>query len=132
MKRQLRRLAVTYPAAVMLIGAAGFAARDLTSLHLGRQPDGSFLVSSGQRVEPGAIAFDRRPIDLARSPSGDVVAVLNQNSVFLANAQGAIAGSEAPLGTGAGFRGCIWSPDGTRLFVSTAAGYVQEFKRRGH
>jgi len=132
MRQRAQHPPVVWLASLLLLGAAGFAARDLTAVRMGKQPDGSFLVSSGQRVEPGSIAFDRRPIDLALSPSGDVVAVLNQNSVFLANAQGVIAGSEAPLGTGAGFRGCLWSPEGARLFVSTAAGYVQEFKRSGN
>ena len=37
----------------------------LTPVRMGRQPDGSFLVSSGQRIEGGSIAFNGRPIDLA-------------------------------------------------------------------
>ena len=35
---------------------------------MGRQPDGSFLVSTGQRIEAGSIAFTGRPIDLALTP----------------------------------------------------------------
>jgi hypothetical protein len=50
----------------VVCGALAFAAGGLTSVRLGKQADGSFVVSSGQRVEPGAIAFDGRPIDLAR------------------------------------------------------------------
>ena len=61
---------------------------------MGRQPDGSFLVSTGQRIEAGSIAFTGRPIDLALHPTKDLFAVLNKNSVFLATAEGVIQGTE--------------------------------------
>src|SRR5690349_10750031 len=123
MKRALRAVAV----AGLLGGAVGAAGR-LPVVRMGKQPDGSFIVSSGQRVEPGAIAFDGRPIDLALHPTGEFIAVLNQRSVFLATRQGVIAGSAAELEDGAGYRGAVWSPDGTRLFVSVSNGFVQELK----
>ncbi len=44
----------------------------LTPVWMGRQPDGSFLVSTGQRIEAGSIAFTGRPIDLALHPREDV------------------------------------------------------------
>jgi len=114
-------------AALALVGGVSVAARQAMTPHLGPQPDGSFLVSSLQRVEPGSIAFDGRPIDLALHPSGAFVAVLNQSNVFLLSREGVIAGSAAPLEHGAGFRGALWAPDGKRLYVSVSEGYVQEF-----
>ena len=39
-------------------------------------------------------------------------------------------GSAASLGGDAGFRGLAWSPDGSRLFASTAMGHVQTFTLR--
>jgi hypothetical protein len=46
---------------------------------MGRQPDGSFLVSTGQRIEAGSIAFTGRPIDLALHPTKDLFAILNED-----------------------------------------------------
>jgi DNA-binding beta-propeller fold protein YncE len=99
---------------------------------MGRQRDGSFLVSSGQRIEGGSIAFEGRPIDLAVHPVEDVFAVLNKSAVFLADRAGLRARTQVPLSSlsgkvSAGFRGLVWSPDGTRLFASTDRGHVQTF-----
>ncbi|HLV79268.1 MAG TPA: bifunctional YncE family protein/alkaline phosphatase family protein [Chthonomonadaceae bacterium] len=105
--------------------AVGYAGTGHAVLQMGRQPDGSYIVSTGQRIEPNAIAFSYRPIDLALHPSGDFFAVLNQQNVFLATRDGVIAGSTVPLAEGAGYRGAAWSPDGMRLFVSISAGYLQ-------
>ncbi len=115
-------------ASVGLLLAVGMAR--LATVRMGKQPDGSFLVSSGQRVEGGSIAFDGRPIDLAMHPSGRFYAVLNKSSVFLGSALDVRPRKAVALGpkTNAGFRGLAWSPDGTRLFASTDKGHVQEFR----
>ncbi len=125
-----RRLSALF---AVLLACAGltYADQRVAYIQLGRQPDGSFLVSTEQRIEPGAIAFNGRPIDMALHPSGAFLAVLNQRSVLLVAPDGVIAGSSVLLHTGAGFRGAVWSPDGRRLFVSTAAGYVQELELQG-
>ena len=66
---------------------------------MGRQPDGGFLVSSGQRIEGGSIAFDGRPIDLAIHPREEFFAVLNKHEVFLGRRQGRPRrGRSVPLG----------------------------------
>src|SRR5579883_3441443 len=113
---------------------AGSVSR-VVPIRMGRQADGSFLVSSGQRVEGGSIAFNGRPIDLAMHPREPLFAVLNKAEVFLVDPAGARVGHRAALftmegETGAGFRGLVWSPDGTRLFASTARGHVQGFTYR--
>ncbi|HLK56745.1 MAG TPA: bifunctional YncE family protein/alkaline phosphatase family protein [Chthonomonadaceae bacterium] len=113
------------------VGAAGVIAQKALPVRMGKQPDGAFVVSTGRRIEPGAIAFDGRPTDLALHPSGVFVAVLNQKNVFLANAQGVLPDSEAPLEHGAGYRGAVWTPDGKRLYVSVSEGYIQEFTLDG-
>jgi DNA-binding beta-propeller fold protein YncE len=101
----------------------------LMVVHLGKQPDGSFMVSSGQRVEGGSLAFGGRPIDLAVHPSGGFYAVLNKSAVFLGDATAVRPGTAVALGkdVNAGFRGLAWSPDGARLFASTDKGHVQTF-----
>ena len=60
-----RALALPGPAWYSRPCSAGMAR--LAPVRMGRQPDGSFLVSSGQRIEGGSIAFTGRPIDLARA-----------------------------------------------------------------
>ena len=98
---------------------------------MGRQPDGSFLVSTGQRIEGGSIAFSGRPIDLALHPTRDMFAVLNKSSVFLATTAGVMNGTEVGLGAGAGFRGLAWTPDGQWLLASTEQGHIQVFRLDG-
>ena len=118
-------------AAAALLGALalGLGAAGLGRVRVGRQPDGSFLVSTGQRVNGGAIAFDGRPIDLALHPTEDgLFAVLNKQSIFLATPEGLRDGKPYPLGCDAGFRGLAWSPDGARLYASTTRGDVQALR----
>ena len=80
------------PTTVLLAGVGlgalclvGFGATQLP--HLGKQADGSFLVSSGQRIGAGTIHFKGRPSDIALHPGGQIVAVLSHEEVFLANAK---------------------------------------------
>lgn len=100
-------------------------------MHVGKQPDGSFLVATGQRIESDTISFDGRPIDLAMHPSGKFFAVLKNGSVFLCTTTGIIPGSDVKTAAGPAYHGCIWSHDGSKLFVSLASGSVQEFKLDG-
>jgi DNA-binding beta-propeller fold protein YncE len=124
-------------AGVLSIVAICLGASRLATTWMGRQPDGSYIVATGQRIEPGALSFDGRPIDLALHPSGEFFAVLNQNNVLLLNREGLLekgAIALAPAGQekfGAGYRGAVWSPDGKRLYVSVAQGHVQEFDCEG-
>ena len=113
--------------AAMVVAGVGMASRAVR--WLGHQPDGSFLVATGQRVEGGSIAFTGRPSDLALHPTGAFFAVLNKSSVFLADEKGGRPETEIKLaGANAGFRGLAWTPDGSRLFASTDKGHVQEVR----
>jgi DNA-binding beta-propeller fold protein YncE len=103
----------------------------LAGVWMGKQPDGSFLVSTGQRVEGGSISFTGRPIDLSMHPTKDIFAILNKSSVLLATAQGVIKGTEVALGSDAGFRGLVWTPDGELLAASTDHGHIQLFRFSG-
>lgn len=113
-------------AAVLGIAAVGFTWQATQTRKLGKQSDGTFVVSSGQTIEPGTIAFEGRPVDIALHPNRRTLAVLGQNKVFLATESGVIAGTEVPLGAGAGSHGLVWTPEGTRLFASVSNGVVQE------
>src|SRR5712692_7314283 len=114
---------------LFVLGAIAIGAVGRLGTWMGKQPDGSYLVSSGQRIEGDGLAFPGRPLDLAIHPSGEVFAVLNQREVFLAKAGGLIKDSATPLplGAKAGYRGLAWSPDGKRLFASTDKIHVQCF-----
>ncbi|MBI1191321.1 MAG: hypothetical protein GC200_11655 [Tepidisphaera sp.] len=110
---------------------------------LGYQKDGSFLVSSGQRIEGDAIAFPGRPSDIALHPKDDMVAVLSKNEVFLCTPKGVLGQSRSDLmrtpdgeRISAGFHGILWTgshegtnwtPDGMRFIVSTDHGHLQEY-----
>jgi YVTN family beta-propeller protein len=117
--------------AVLALAATAAHLREL--LHLGRQPDGSFIVSTGQRIPAGTVAFTGRPIDLAPHPAGEFFAVLSKNEVFLATRSGVLhdSGVTFPKKTNAGFRGLAWSPDGRKLYASIDKGYVQRFRLDG-
>jgi DNA-binding beta-propeller fold protein YncE len=95
---------------------------------LGKQPDGSFVVSTGQRVVAGSIAFDGRPTDIALHPSEEVFAVLNQSNVFLATPMGIVPNSKMIIPGAAGFHGLLWSPHGKTLYASLDNGIVQSFR----
>lgn len=113
---------------VVLFAWSVRAARQAAHLRLGKQPDGSFLVSTQQRIEPGSYAFPGRPIDMALSPDGTLLAVLDHRRVLFVSSHGT---QPVDIRVGAGFRGVCWHPGGRKLFVSTASGYVQELVRFG-
>ena len=120
-------------AVVAILAAAIFtcAGDRRATTRVGRQPDGSYIVSTQQRVRAGSIPFNARPSDMAMHPTGTYVAVLNQASILLISPQGMLADSHTWLGSAAGFRGVAWSPDGNRLFASCASGYEQELRFNG-
>src|SRR5262249_4824018 len=124
-----RRWVVSLSLVILLLFSAGM--RQWQGIWMGRQPDESFLVSTGQRIQAGSIAFTGRPIDLALHPKQDLFAVLNKQSVFLATAAGVLPEAEVPLGSGAGFRGLVWTPDGHWLLASTERGHIQMFRLSG-
>ena len=95
---------------------------------VGRELDGSFLVSTGQRIEAGSIAFTGRPIDLALHPTKDLFAILNKDSVLLATANGVIKGTE--VASVREFRGLVWAPDGEWLAASTAFMVISPYNKR--
>lgn len=123
-KRLLSGIAVAAALGFWLTAKGGPRARPIT---MGKQPDGAYIVSTGQRIEPGAIRFRGRPSDLALHPSGRFFAVLNHHNVFLCGPRGLLPNAKQHLGAGAGFHGLTWTPDGRRLIASTDKGYLQIF-----
>ena len=113
---------------LLALGGLAFAGvGTLGVLHVGKQPDGSFVLSTGQRIAAPAIRFKGRPSDIAEHPNGGLFAVLNHTSVFLCRPDGVVEGSGVDLGAEAGFRGVVWTPDGQHLLASTASGWIALF-----
>jgi YVTN family beta-propeller protein len=111
----------------LCLGSVAVATALINQPRMGRQPDGAFVVSTGQRIEADAKTFVGRPSDLAVHPSGKFYAVMGRNRVFLGNAERVDESAGISLGSNAGFHGIIWSPDGSTLYASTQKGHVQEF-----
>jgi DNA-binding beta-propeller fold protein YncE len=125
--RLILALALGLPWFLALTGATGVA-----TVWMGKQPDGSYLVSSGQRIEGGSLSFRGRPVDLAMHPSGRYYAILNKNNILLGTTRSVHAAFPIPLfQTAAGYHGLAWSPDGKELYATAEAGHVQVFRYQG-
>ena len=105
---------------------------------MGHQANGHYIVSSGQEILPGTIAFSGRPSDFALNPEKEILAVQTEHDVFLVTRKGVQSRTlcQLPQDVGAGYRGLLWlndrtgtnwTPDGRRFIVSTDQGYLQEY-----
>jgi len=112
----------------LFLSTVALATALINQPRMGRQPDGGFVVSTGQRIEADAKAFSGRPSDLAVHPSGKFYAVMGRNRVFLGDAGQVYESAGISLGSNAGFHGLIWSADGKVLYASTEKGHVQTFQ----
>jgi DNA-binding beta-propeller fold protein YncE len=113
-------LALASVAGISAVGWFVFAPRKT----IGEQPDGSFLVTTNQRLTPiGRIQRiePARPKDLALSPDGSLVAVLATNSVVLFKANG---DPVANVKNNSGPLGIAWAPDGATIYAAQSDGNV--------
>jgi YVTN family beta-propeller protein len=118
-------------ALLVCIASASGVYRVAANYKMGKQADGGYIVSTGQKIQAPTIKFKGRPSDIALHPNGDLYAVLSHTEVFLGNKNGLISGSSIPLGAEAAFRGIVWTPDGKRLLAGTASGYIASFSWDG-
>ena len=74
---------------------------------IGQQPDGSILVPTNQLLRPAGfqLLFPGRPVDLALSPDGKWLAVLNKNSLDLIRVLDRTIMQTLPLKGGGSFNG---------------------------
>ncbi len=98
---------------------------------LGEQQDGSFLVSSGQRLKLLGTTVrteGTRPKDIALSPDGKTIALLTTRRLMITDLQGATLGqinlSAAPLGL-------AWDPSGARVYASHGNGKIGVYTWNG-
>ncbi|MEX0678770.1 MAG: bifunctional YncE family protein/alkaline phosphatase family protein [Pirellulales bacterium] len=129
----LRRLA----ALVWLLTATEYAvaqqagpavARPYDQSQVGDADPERIIVPTNQVLSPlgRQVAYDGRPVDLALSPDGRWLAVLDEDSVLVINPQTAQIVSRAPLKEGS-YAGLVFTPDGKRLLASSMRGVIGVF-----
>jgi DNA-binding beta-propeller fold protein YncE len=122
----MRRFSLVGVFTLMLLSLFVLAMRQNATTKMGKQLDGSFVVSSGRSILPGTIAFAGRPVDIAVHPiQTNMFAVTCEDRVFLANNAGALP-YELNLGDGVAHHGIVWNRSGSILYVSISGGHVQE------
>ena len=92
----------------------------LSTRTVGPQADGSILVPTNQLLRPEGfqILFPGRPVDLALSPDGNWLAVLNKNSLDLIRVSDRTIMQTLALNGGGSFNGLSFSADGDQIYVS--------------
>ena len=93
---------------------------------IGPQPDGSILVPTNQLLRPAGfqIQFQGRPVDLALSPNGKWLAVLNINSLELIRVKDRTIVQRLHIKSGGSYNGISFSNDGKKIYVSQARDYI--------
>ncbi|HLJ11270.1 MAG TPA: bifunctional YncE family protein/alkaline phosphatase family protein [Planctomycetaceae bacterium] len=106
-------------AAIILVSPIESAAR-AEAERVGPTADGRIIVPTNQVLSPAGrqVAFPGRPNDLALSPDGTVIAVLNRNEVLSIDVDSGKVIGKVPVGA-ASFKGILFTPDGKQVFVST-------------
>lgn len=94
--------------------------------YVGPQPDGSILVPTNQLLRPAGfqIHFQGRPVDLALSPNGNWLAVLNKNSLELIRVNDRTIVQRLPIERGGSYNGIAFSNDGKNIYVSQARDHI--------
>ncbi len=110
---------------VLVLALGGFVVT--SRVQLGQQADGSFLISTGQRIEllGKTVRLEgARSKDLALSPDHQRIAVLAHGRLLIAKLTGdelsETAIAAAPLGV-------AWSPDGKFVYCSLSSGKIGKF-----
>jgi YVTN family beta-propeller protein len=103
---------------------------------LGRQPDGSYVIPTGQRLTPAGrhVEVNDRPLGLALSPGGARLAVVTGSNfapraLHLVDAAAARVLQTIPLGDS--FAGVAFSSDGRTLYVGGGAAHDVRFFAAG-
>ncbi|MCH7905241.1 MAG: hypothetical protein IH944_11855 [Armatimonadetes bacterium] len=114
---------------VALVIVAGATTWYASRTELGLQPDGSYLVPSGQTLTPVGKMVKTvfaRPKDIAVSPDGQTVAVLATDGVHFYNLDGE---ESFKAGFGGAALGIAWAPDGSTVYASQNNGFVARLER---
>ncbi|RLD77857.1 MAG: hypothetical protein DRJ07_14085 [Bacteroidetes bacterium] len=93
---------------------------------IGPQPDGSILVPTNQLLRPAGfqIQFHGRPVDLAISPDGKWMAVLNKNHLELIQVNDRTIFQRLEIKKGGSYNGLAFSEDGKKIYVSQSRNHI--------
>ncbi len=100
----------------------------LDKVVVGPQDDGTYVVGTAQLVDPAGetLLFPGRPVDLAVSPDGSLLAVKNKNDiVFIGMATREIRQTLRLPSDGNSFCGIAWSRDGRTVWNSATERYLR-------
>ena len=103
-------------------------AQQITTEKVGPQSDGSMVVPTHQRLRPAGlqITLPGRPVDLALSPNGKLLALKNWRSIDLIRiSDRVIMQSLAFPKSGAAVTGICWSADGHKIYATEAEDRVR-------
>jgi hypothetical protein len=94
---------------------------------VGLQPDRTVVVPSNQILTPAGtqISFPGRPVDMALSPDGETLALLNSLGMVLVNLPTqSIQQTVTAEGLSSSYHGILFSQDGETLFCSSSTDLV--------
>jgi YVTN family beta-propeller protein len=96
---------------------------------VGDSDPGRIVVPTNQVLSPlgRQVAYDGRPVDLALSPDGRWLAVLDRAAVLIVDPVSAKVVSRARH-KGGSYAGLVFTPDGRRLFASSITGTIGVFE----
>lgn len=96
---------------------------------IGPQPDGAHIVSTFQWVRPAGktVKYGGRPVDVALSADGRTLYAKDNRGLMAIDTASWVLRQELPLGdTGGSMHGLVVSPDGTRVYLTTAQNHLSE------
>jgi len=94
---------------------------------VGPLDDGAYVVASTQVVSPGGktLEFPSRPVDLALSPDGSLLAVKGRREILFMDVHAEAIQQTLPMEKeGASFHGIAWESDGSKVWVTTAGRFL--------
>lgn len=108
---------------VLFLGMATLALAQEARVNVGPQADGRIVVPTNQVLEPAGeqLLFGGRPTDLALSPDGKRLAIVNRREVLLVDAADGKTISRGAI-SGASYHGVLFGPEGRDLYVSVIPG----------
>jgi YVTN family beta-propeller protein len=114
-------------AATATADAAGGAVDPYDRSRIGPLEDGRIVVPTNQVLSPAGrqVIVDGRPTDLALSPDGRWLAVLNMRQVMLVDVESGQVIRRAP--NRGSFKGIVFTPGGKRLYASNIRGTISAF-----
>lgn len=123
----LRRCALALAAATLGTATIAVADEDYRETQVGRQSDGSVVLSTNQSIKPAGlhVEFRGRPNAVALSPDLKHAAFLNgtyKAIIVLDPTTGAIKQEFDAAGSSASFSGIVYSKDGKKLYASQSIG----------